>query len=109
MNKIYESLKEFLSTKKIAFKIGELIRIDYFIVEEIKIDKNKKYLVLFYLENEDDSLIDFTKPIGLIFYEKENLYCFGFLKDKPDQTYQNYEELFEKFSAQSYYGIGEKA
>ena len=109
MNKIYESLKEFLSTKKIAFKIGELIRIDYFIVEEIKIDKNKKYLVLFYLENEDDSLIDFTKPIGLIFYEKENLYCFELLKDKPDQTYQNYEELFEKFSAQSYYGIGEKA
>ena len=108
-DKIYESLKNFLLTKKIKFQMGKLIQIDYFTVEEININKNKKYIVLFYLENEDDSLIDFTKPIGLIFYEKENLYCFELLKDKPDQTYQNYEELFEKFSAQSYYGIGEKA
>lgn len=108
-DKIYESLKNFLLSKKIIFQMGKLNKIDYFTVEEINMNKNKKYLVLFYLENEDDSSIDYSKPIGLIFYEKEKINCFELLKGKPDKSYQNYEELFKNFSSQSYYGIGEKA
>ena len=39
-DKIYESLKNFLLTKKIKFQMGKLIQIDYFTVEEININKN---------------------------------------------------------------------
>ena len=106
-DKIYTALKNYISTKKIGFSIGKFIHIESFIDEVIKINKNQ-YIIIFSLNEEDDSTINFKRPIGLIFCKKEkekekNIY----LEVTENQTYTEYEELFDLFSNQCYYGIGE--
>ena len=104
-DKIYESLKDYILNKKIGILFGKLIKIENFSDCKIDMDKKIEYMIIFSLKEEDDSIVDFTKPIGLIFYEKEREI---FLEVTKNQTYSNYEELFQIFSNQSYYGIGEK-
>ena len=104
-DKIYNSLKDYILTKKFGFSIGKFIHIESFIDKEIKINKNQ-YIIIFSLNEEDDSTINFKKPIGFIFSEKEKEKQV-YLDATKNITYTNYEELFDLFSSQSYYGIGE--
>ena len=104
-DKIYESLKNYIVTKQIEFSIGKLIKIESFSDEQIEIDRKMEYIIIFSLKEEDDSIVDVTKPIGLIFYDNKRPF---YLEVTKNLTYSKYEELFEIFSTQSYYGIGEK-
>ena len=102
--KIYNDLKSYILTKKIGFSMGKLIEIESFSDEEIKMNKNQ-YIIIFSLNEEDDSTINFKKPIGLIYSEKKEKQIYLELTD--NKIYSKYEELFMLFSSQSYYGIGD--
>ena len=68
-------------------------------------NKRKEYIVIFSLKDEDDSMIDFNKHVGIIYYEKEREINLEITKN---QTFKDHEELFKLFSAICHYGIGEK-
>ena len=104
-NKIYESLKNHFYIKKIGFTLGQLIKIESFLDEEIKMNKNKEYVIIFSLKDDDDSSVDFKKPIGLMYYEGEKEI---FLEVTENKIFYKYEELFKQFSGYCHYGIGEK-
>ena len=104
-DKIYDSLINYIRNQTIGFSIGRLIKIDSFSDEQIKMNKRKEYIVIFSLKDEDDSMIDFNKPVGLAYYEKEREINLEITKN---QTFKDHEELFKHFSAICHYGIGEK-
>ena len=104
-DKIYDSLKNFVRTQTIGISLGKLIKIESFSDEQIKMNKRKEYVIIFSLKDDDDSVIDSNKPIGLIYYDKEREIN---LEITRNQTFEEYEELFKHFSNNCYYGIGEK-
>ena len=104
-DKIYEQFEKNCILKTIGFTLGKLIKIDCFNNERIKINRRKEYIIIFSLKDDDDSIVDFDKPIGLIYYEKEKEITLEITQNK---RYDNYEELFQQFSINSHYGIGEK-
>ena len=104
INKIYKSLKNYCSENlEISLdKFDEFGCYDDYcnFKKEVNI---KYYIALFYLKENDDSSIDFSKPIGLNYVEKEkeiNLYIIA------KTNYSTFEELIEKFSNKFYFGIG---
>ena len=105
IDKIYKSLKNHFYIKKIGFTLGQLIKIESFLDEEIKMNKNKEYVIIFYLKDDDDSSVDFKKPIGLMYYEGEKEI---FLEVTETKIFDKYEELFKQFPGYCHYGIGEK-
>ena len=63
------------------------------------------YFILFYLNVDDDTLIDFNKLIGFIYYENGiGIY----LNVTQNKYYSTYEELFEIFITDSYCELGKK-
>ena len=104
-DKIYDSLKNYVRTQTIGISLGKLIKIESFSDEQIKKNKRKEYVIIFSLKDDDDSVIDSNKPIGLIYYDKESEIN---LEITRNQTFEEYEELFKHFSNNCYYGIGEK-
>ena len=102
---IYEQFEKNCILKTIGFTLGKLIKIDCFNNERIKINRIKEYIILFSLKDDDDSIVDFKKPIGIIYYENEKEITLEITQNK---RYDNYEELFQQFSVNSHYGIGEK-
>ena len=103
--KIYDSLKNYVGKQTIEISLGKLIKIESFSEEQIKMNKRKEYFIIFSLKDEDDSLIDEKKPIGLIYFDKEKEIN---LEITRNQTFKEHEELFKLFSTNCYYGIGEK-
>ena len=104
-DKIYKSLIKNCVVKNLGFTLGEFIRIESFSDEQIKMNKRKEYVIIFSLKEYDDSAVDFEKPIGLIYYEKEKAI---FAEITKNINFYKYEELFMQFSANCHYGIGEK-
>ena len=104
-DKIFDSLVNYIRNQTIGFSMGRLIKVESFSDEQIKMNKRKEYIVIFSLKDEDDSMIDFNKPVGIIYYEKEREINLEITKN---QTFKDHEELFKLFSAICHYGIGEK-
>ena len=63
----------------------------------------KNYIALFYLKENDDSSIDFSKPIGLNYVEKEKEINLDII---AKTNYSTFEKLIDKFSNKFYFGIG---
>ena len=103
--KIRNTLQEYFSKQKIEFSLGTINEINGFYEEKLKYVTNKEYIVIFALKEEDDSLVDLSKPIGLIYSDKGKEIYFEVTKK---QNYLKYEELFMNFTTHCYYGVGEK-
>jgi hypothetical protein len=103
--KVSQSLKEFFANQNIDISFGQLYQIDNF-KGKMKMDKQNEYLVIFSFKEIDDSIINLNKPIGIIYFENENGI---YLEVTQNKLYSSYEELFDNFSNDSYYGVGEKA
>ena len=60
---------------------------------------------MFSLYYDDDSKVDFEKPLGLIYYKGEKIKYFEI---KENKYYKTYEDLFSSFRETCYYGVGNK-
>ena len=105
IDKIYKALKNHFFQPKIGFTLGQLIRIESFVDEKIKMNKRTEYIIIFSLKDDDDSKVDFMKPIGLAYYEGEKEFYLEVTKNK---NFDKYEDLFKQFSINCHYGVGEK-
>ena len=105
-DKIYNTLKDYFINKKIQFSFGKIYEIGFIDTNfKLEINREENYVVIFSLKEDDDSIVDLKKQIGLIYYEKElKIY----LDVTNNKKYSNFEELFETFNNYYYYGIGNK-
>ena len=107
-DKIYQTLKEYISSQKIGFLMGKINEINI-VPDDIKlvIDKEKEYVILFSLKDEDDSLLDLEKPIGLTYTKGKDEFYIEITQTEINY-FSNFNDLFKKFTSICYYGLGEK-
>lgn len=107
LEKIYIDITSFIlnvstfKNKSIIDLLGPLLIISS---GEKKINLDKEYAFLFYL-NEETLEFDRNKRLGLIIYNNGVHY---FVDLKEDKYYKSYSELIEKFQMDFLYAIGEK-
>ena len=102
---IFRDIKDYFISKKIQFEIDKLSEINSLFDDNIKFNKINEYVVLFFLTFDDDSKVDFQKPIGLIYYKEEKA---NYIEINSNKSFKNPEALLKLFPEICYYGIGDK-
>ena len=102
---IFRDIKDYFISKKIQFEIDKLSEINSLFDDNIKFNKINEYVILFFLTFDDDSKVDFQKPIGLIYYKEEKA---NYIEINSNKSFKNPEALLKLFPENCYYGIGDK-
>ena len=72
---------------------------------KLEIDREENYVAIFSLKEDDDSIVDLKKQIGLIYYENDLKF---YLDITHNKQFSDFEDLFDTFVYHCYYGIGKK-